>query len=99
MNPGKKRGDERSYSSSKYARGLPDHHDPTAGFGGAPPAYSALTFRLVLAGFGALLGLTALVVGAVISHLLLLVAGIILTILAGVNITVIAIRKRRGEPG
>ena len=24
-----------------YARGLPDHHDPTAGFAGAPPAQSA----------------------------------------------------------
>ena len=26
-----------------YERGLPDHHDPTAGFGGAAPTYSALT--------------------------------------------------------
>jgi hypothetical protein len=29
-----------------------DYHDPLAGFGGAPPAYSALTLRLVLALFG-----------------------------------------------
>src|SRR3712207_5437952 len=35
-----------------YERGLPAHHDPTAGFGGAPPAQSALTLRLILAVFG-----------------------------------------------
>jgi hypothetical protein len=29
-----------------------DHHDPTAGFAGAPPARSALTLRLILASFG-----------------------------------------------
>src|SRR4051794_27536642 len=31
-----------------------DYHDPLAGIGGAPPAYSALTLRLVLAIFGLL---------------------------------------------
>ena len=35
-----------------YASGLPDYHDPTAGFGGAAPAQSALTLRAWLAGFG-----------------------------------------------
>jgi len=35
-----------------YQRGLYDYHDPTAGFGGAPPARSALTLRAVLAAFG-----------------------------------------------
>ena len=39
-------------SREDYARGLPDHHDPTAGFAGAAPARSALTLRLVLAVFG-----------------------------------------------
>ena len=38
-------------SREDYARGLPDHHDPTAGVGGAPPAQSALTLRLALARF------------------------------------------------
>src|SRR3954452_12842794 len=37
-----------------YERGLPDYHDPTAGFAGAPPAQSALTLRAVLAVFGLL---------------------------------------------
>jgi hypothetical protein len=32
--------------------GRPDYHNPLAGFGGAPPAYSALTLRLVLATLG-----------------------------------------------
>src|SRR3954454_17434128 len=39
-------------SREDYERGLPDHHDPTAGFGGAAPAQSALTLRLALAVFG-----------------------------------------------
>src|SRR5918997_2642392 len=42
----------RPRSREDYERGLPDHHDPTAGFAGAPPARSALTLRLVLAVFG-----------------------------------------------
>jgi hypothetical protein len=37
---------------TRYEAGLPDYHDPTAGIGGAPQAYSALTLRLVLASFG-----------------------------------------------
>lgn len=32
-----------------------DYHDPTAGFMGAPPAYSALNLRLVLATLGLLI--------------------------------------------
>src|SRR4029453_17089892 len=42
----------RPRSRKDYEQGLPDYHDPTAGFGGAPPAQSALTLRLVLAVFG-----------------------------------------------
>ena len=42
----------RPRSRADYERGLPDHHDPTAGIGGAAPAQSALTLRLVLAAFG-----------------------------------------------
>jgi len=38
--------------SKRYRSGLPGHHDPTAGIGGAAPAQSALTLRLALAVFG-----------------------------------------------
>ena len=39
----------RRRSREDYKRGLPEYHDPTAGFGGATPARSALTLRAVLA--------------------------------------------------
>jgi hypothetical protein len=42
----------RRRTRGDYERGLPGYHDPTAGFGGAAPARSALTLRAVLAGFG-----------------------------------------------
>jgi hypothetical protein len=77
-----------------------DYHDPTAGIGGAPPAASALTLRLLLAGIA----------------LACCVAGIVLVVIFGGSIVLIAIlaalalttivdalvifgRKRRGEPG
>jgi hypothetical protein len=87
-------------SREDYERGLPDHHDPTAGFGGAPPAQSALTLRLVLAGFG----LVVCVAGGIV----LLVAGVpawvavvlfMLAAVALVDLAVVARRKARGEPG
>ena len=83
-----------------FERGLPDHHDPTAGFAGAPPAQSALTLRLVLA----VVALVACVVGAIG----VLVAGApvwgavalgVVGAVAAVDIVVIARRKARGEPG
>jgi hypothetical protein len=79
--------------------GGPGYHDPTAGIGGAAPARSALTLRLVLAGFG----LLVCAAGAV----LLALAGVpapwvvtfaVLALVAAVDIVVIARRKRRGEP-
>ncbi|MBD0323811.1 MAG: hypothetical protein ICV72_10555, partial [Aldersonia sp.] len=42
----------RRLTREDFERGLDDYHDPTAGFGGAAPARSALTLRLVLAAFG-----------------------------------------------
>ena len=87
-------------SREDYERGLPDHHDPTAGFGGAPPAQSALTLRLVLAAFG----LVVCVVGGIV----LLVAGVpawiavvlfVLAAVALVDLAVVIRRKSRGEPG
>lgn len=82
-----------------YARGLPDYHDPTAGFGGAPPGQSALTLRAVLAAFG-------LVVCAVAAVLMIragvVVFGVLLAVLAAValvDLVWVLYRKARGEPG
>jgi hypothetical protein len=87
-------------SRQDYERGLPDHHDPTAGFAGAPPAQSALTLRLILAIFG----FVVCTVGAIVwlaadapawpAFVLLFFAAV-----AVVDIVVIARRKARGEPG
>jgi hypothetical protein len=91
----------RRRTREDYERGLPDHHDPTAGIGGAAPAQSALTLRLVLAVFG-------LVVCGVAGVLLLGVDAVpvafpvvllVLAAIAAVDIVVIIRRKARGEPG
>jgi hypothetical protein len=77
-----------------------DYHDPTAGIGGAPPARSALTLRLILAAFG-LLACTA---GAVVFVVVVsepAISGIwaFFAAVAIVDMTVVARRKLRGEPG
>jgi Flp pilus assembly protein TadB len=83
-----------------YSRGLPDHHDPTAGIGGAAPAQSALTLRLVLAAFGVVVcvagGIVFLVAGVPVAFAVVL---FVLAATAVVDLVVIARRKRRGEPG
>jgi hypothetical protein len=90
----------RARSRADYERGLPDYHDPTAGIGGAPPAQSALTLRLILAVFG----LVVCILGGVgwlatdlpaWPAVVLLVLGAV----AAVDIVVIIRRKARGEPG
>jgi membrane protein implicated in regulation of membrane protease activity len=87
-------------SRPDYSAGLPDHHDPTAGIGGAPPAQSALTLRLVLAAFG--------LVVCVAGGLILLAADVpvvfavvlfVLAAVALVDLVVVVRRKLRGEPG
>jgi hypothetical protein len=83
----------------RYARGMDDDHDPTAGVGGAPPARSALTLRLWLAAFG----LVVCAVGAVIAAragagVLAVVLGVLAAV-AAVDLGWVAHRKRRGEPG
>lgn len=82
-----------------YERWLPDYHDPTAGFGGAPPARSALTLRAVLAAFG-------LVFCAVTAALMItsgwIAGGVVLGVLAAVallDLGWVIHRKRRGKPG
>ncbi len=82
-----------------YERGLPGYHDPTAGFGGAAPARSALTLRAWLAGFG----LIASLVGAGLAIYLgvpwfaWLMAAVALV--AAVDLAWVLRRKARGEPG
>ena len=81
-------------------QGRPGHHDPTAGIGGAAPAQSALTLRLVLAGFGLLLctGL-AILLAVADAPVLMVIALAVLAAAAAVDIVVVARRKGRGEPG
>ena len=90
----------RQRSRADYERGLPDHHDPTAGIGGAAPAQSALTLRLVLAAFGLVVcaagAIVLLVAGAPLAFV---VALVVLAAIALVDRVVVARRKRRGEPG
>ena len=92
-------GPRRPRSRKDYEQGLPDYHDPTAGFAGAPPARSALTLRLVLAVFGLVVctagGIGFLAAGMAVWAVVLLV----LAAIALVDIVVIVRRKARGEPG
>ena len=84
-----------------YSRGLPDHHDPTAGIGGAAPAQSALTLRLVLAAFGLVLCLGAGLLRQSRDDLPVWPAVVlfVLAAVAAVDLVVVARRKMRGEPG
>jgi hypothetical protein len=89
----------RRRTREDYARGLPDYHDPTGGWAGAAPAYSALTLRAVLAGFGVLCFLGG-TVGFAVWHLFgLAVLFGVGALLAGGNLGWILYRKHRGEPG
>lgn len=82
-----------------YERGLPDYHDPTAGFGGAAPAHSALTLRLWLAGFGLLFCGGGAVFAARAGVMWFAVVLGVLAAVAAVDFGWVAHRKRRGEPG
>jgi hypothetical protein len=90
----------RRRSRSDYEQGLPDHHDPTAGIGGAAPAQSALTLRLVLAAFGAVVcGLFAVLTFTAHVPVVFPVVLLVLAAVALVDLVVVARRKLRGEPG
>jgi hypothetical protein len=81
-------------------RDYADYHDPLAGFGGAPPAYSALTLRLVLATFGLVVCSAGAVIFAVVdAPVIIVVILAVFAAIAAVDIGVIVRRKRRGEPG
>ncbi|HEX6920559.1 MAG TPA: DUF6343 family protein [Actinomycetes bacterium] len=80
--------------------GRPDYHDPTAGLGGAAPAQSALTLRLILAVFGVVVCAAAAVMLSVSGGNVIEVAALVLLGLVAVGDFVVVLRrKRRGEPG
>lgn len=83
----------------RYERGLDDYHDPTAGFGGAPPARSALTLRLLLAIFGFALAAVVTVLAGLEGITWLMIVATIFAVGAGTNAVWVAHRKYRGEPG
>ncbi len=77
-----------------------DYHDPFAGFAGAPPARSALTLRLALAGFGLVVCALGAIAFVVISSQPAIAAIFaFFAAVAVVDLIVVVRRKRRGEPG
>lgn len=83
----------------RYERGLDDHHDPSARIGGAPPARSALTLRLWLAGFGFLISSLIILLARFEGIIWLVVIGTVLAAIAVIDFVWVLHRKRRGEPG
>jgi hypothetical protein len=81
-------------------RGREGYHDPLAGVGGAAPARSALTLRIVLATFGLLVcagGAVALwVADAPVVYPLL---AALFALVAAIDLVVVIRRKHHGEPG
>jgi Family of unknown function (DUF6343) len=89
----------RRLTREDFERGLDDYHDPTAGIGGASPARSALTLRLVLAAFGLVFCAGAAWFAFAAGLEWLGVVLVILAVIALVDLGWVAYRKRRGEPG
>ena len=91
---------EQEPERERYRRGLPDHHDPTSGIGGAPPARSALSLRLILADIGLIAGiLLAVWAWRVEAPVVWIVLPALMAATAAVDLVVVARRKLRGEPG
>lgn len=88
----------RERDREHYRRGLPGYHDPTARFGGATPALSALTMRLWLAGFGVVFCVIAAVLAARAGLGWLAVALVVVAVISAVDLAWVAYRKWRGEP-
>jgi hypothetical protein len=80
-------------------RGRPDLHDPLAGFGGAPPAHSALTLRMVLAVFGLAVCAAGAVAAGLLAATFWCVVLAVAAAIALIDIAVIAVRMARGDPG
>jgi hypothetical protein len=90
----------RQRERARYAEGLPDYHDPLAGFAGAPSALSALTARLVFATFGCVVATGgAVVLGLASAPIGFVIVLAVLAVVMLIDIVVIVRRKRRGEPG
>jgi hypothetical protein len=83
----------------EYERGLPDYHDPLGGIGGAAPAYSALTLRIVLAAVALVLCLAAGTLFVVLHVVWGIVLLSVLAVVCIVDLAWVIHRKRRGEPG
>jgi len=80
----------------KRAPGGPGYHDPTAGIGGAAPARSALTLRLILAGFGTVVcaaGAVLLALAGVPSAWVVTLA--VLALVAAIDVVVVVRLKRQ----
>ena len=90
---------EEGRRRKEYERGLEDYHDPTAGFGGAPPARSVLTLRAVLAAFGLVFCAGAAWISFAAGWSLLGWVLALVAVIAAVDLAVVVNRKRRGEPG
>jgi hypothetical protein len=75
------------------------YHDPTAGLGGAAPARSALTLRLVLATFGLLVCSAGAVVFWATGAPAYSAIAAAFAVVALVDLSLVIRRKRRGEPG
>lgn len=82
-----------------YQRGLPDYHDPAAGFAGAPPARSALTLRASLAAFGLVFCSGAAWFAFAAGFTGLGIALVVVAVIALVDLAWVLHRKQRGEPG
>ncbi|MCW2767935.1 MAG: hypothetical protein JWO11_3894 [Nocardioides sp.] len=81
-------------------KGREGFHDPLAGIGGAAPARSALTLRIVLATFGLLVcsaGAVALWVAE--APIVLPVIAALFALVAVVDLAIVISRKLHGEPG
>ncbi|WP_235022808.1 DUF6343 family protein [Amycolatopsis alkalitolerans] len=88
-----------AYFRPDWQRGLPDYHHPTAGYGDAAPAYSALTLRIWLAAIGFVLAVGAAILFAYNGFWW---ATVLLGLLAAgtlADLAWVVHRKRRGEPG
>lgn len=95
----RRRHDRGHRTREDYQRGLPDYHDPTGGFAGAPPAVSALTLRAWLAGFGVLVCAAGAVGGFLLGVVWFAVLLVVLAIIAAGDLAWVLHRKARGEPG
>lgn len=90
---------ERRLTREDYERGLPDYHDPTGGWAGAAPMYSALTLRIVLASISIVLSIGGAVLFALFDQIWGTVVLAVLAVVMVVDLLWVIHRKRRGEPG